>query len=218
MRVTKRSINVQNNSYSVDVPYACPTCHRHSEVTLITADAVDEGRAVQAIFRCGYQRCRAFFICFYGPKTSSDLLAVRPLKPPESNLSETVSKLSPTFASIFAEANEAKHLGLEQIAGPGFRKAFEFLIKDYAKSLAPEKAGEIEKIFSGTVVKTFIPDTRIQGVAERCLWLGNDETHYLRKWSGRDIGDLVNLIKLTMHWIEIEQLSKSYVEEMSPHT
>ena len=93
-------------------------------------------------------------------------------------------------------------------------QAFEFLIKDYAKSLAPEKAGEIQKKFSGAVVSEFIADARIQAVAKRCLWLGNDETHYLRKWTEHDVDDLVRLIKLTTNWIEIEHLSKAYVKNM----
>jgi hypothetical protein len=145
---------------------------------------------------------------------SPNLLAVRPLKPPENPFPGTISKLSPTFVSIFSEASEAKHLGLMQIAGPGYRKAFEFLIKDYAKSLEPLKEKDIESKFSGAVVAEFVPDARIQAVATRCLWLGNDETHYLRRWTDHDLEDFVTLIKLTTNWIEIEHLSKAYVEEM----
>jgi hypothetical protein len=118
------------------------------------------------------------------------------------------------FVSVFTEADEAKYLGLRQVAGPGYRKAFEFLIKDYAISLALTKEKEIKEKFSGAVVLEFIPDARIQAVATRCLWLGNDETHYLRKWVDHDIEDLLSLIQLTIHWIEIEQLSKQYVKEM----
>lgn len=210
----KRQIVITNQGYQVDVPDACPICHRHSEMISAGADVVENGRGVQAVFRCGYQGCRVYFICSYGPKPSSDLLAVRPLKPPESMFPDTVSKLSAAFVSIFKEADEAKHLGLKQVAGPGYRKAFEFLIKDYAKWLAPDKSEEIEKKFSGIIVAEFIPDVRIQAVAKRCLWLGNDETHYLRKWTDHDVEDLVILIKLTTSWIEIEHLSKSYVQEM----
>lgn len=210
----KRHISVHNHGYAVDVPDACPVCHRHSEVTLVTADAVDENRGVQAVFRCAYQGCKAFFICSYGARPSSNLVSVRPIKPQVTAFPETVTKLSPTFVSIFAEAEEATQLGLRQIAGPGYRKAFEFLIKDYAKSLAPDKAAEIETKFSGTVVADFIPDVRIQAVAKRSLWLGNDETHYLRKWTDHDVVDLVTLIKLAANWIEIEQLSKGYVQKM----
>lgn len=210
----KRAISVQSHSYAVDVPDACPVCHRHSEVQSLTADNVEESRGVQAVFRCAYQGCRAFFICSYGPRGNSELISVRPVKPQLSALPETVVTLSPTFVSIFREAEEATQLGLKQIAGPGYRKAFEFLIKDYAKSLAPDKSAEIESKFSGAVVNEFVPDARIQAVAKRSLWLGNDETHYLRKWTEHDVDDLITLIKLAANWIEIEHLSKAYVQKM----
>jgi hypothetical protein len=210
----RRQIVVSGQAYQVDVPDACPACHRHSEVSLSVADRVEDNKGVQAVFRCAYQACRVFFICSYGPVPSPDLLAVRPLKPPENKFPEAISKLSPTFVSVFGEANEAKHLGLKQVAGPGYRKAFEFLIKDYAKSREPSKEEEIKGKLAGAVVADFIPDTRIQAVAKRCLWLGNDETHYMRKWADHDIEDLVTLIKLTTNWIEIEDLSKAYIQDM----
>jgi len=94
------------------------------------------------------------------------------------------------------------------------RKAFEFLIKDYAKSLKPEDSERIEKLFSGNVVKEFITDPRIQAVSKRALWLGNDETHYLKKWDQHNINDLITLIKLAINWVEIERLSNDFIEEM----
>jgi len=142
------------------------------------------------------------------------LVSVKPIKPKTSQFPESVAKISPTFVAVFAEAEEAAQLGLSQIAGPGYRKAFEFLIKDYSISLAPDKADDIRQKFSGAVVSEYITDSRIQAVARRSLWLGNDETHYLRKWTGHDVDDLVNLIKLTANWIEIDHLSKSYVRRM----
>ncbi|MFZ1989529.1 MAG: hypothetical protein WAW96_07115 [Alphaproteobacteria bacterium] len=122
-----------------------------------------------------------------------------------------IQKLSPAFVAIYREAEEAKQLGLLQIAGPGYRKAFEFLIKDYAIAMKPDNAAEIKEAFSGSVVKNYVPDPRIAPLAERSLWLGNDETHYLRKWVDHDIKDLIRLIDLTMHWMEIDLSSKEYL-------
>jgi len=169
---------------------------------------------VQIVYQCAFTGCKSFFVGYYGPKTQKDLKALKPFKPNTTTFPEVVSKLSPTFVAIFQEAEEAAQLGLSQIAGPGYRKAFEFLIKDYAKSLSPDKGEQIEKAFSGAVVSEYITDPRIQAVAKRTLWLGNDETHYLRKWSSHDVGDLITLIKLTVNWIEIDQLSKHYSESM----
>ncbi len=79
---------------------------------------------------------------------------------------------------------------------------------------SPEKHETIEKLAAANVVAQYIHDSRIKTVAKRALWIGNDETHYLRRWEKHDINDLVTLVKLTINWIEIEQQSKSYVDEM----
>jgi hypothetical protein len=210
----KRTIQVNNTAYRVDVPDACPICHRHSEIEVTRADLIDSKTRVQATFRCAYAACRQYFFCYYGPPNNDSILSIRPIKPKTSQFPEVIETISPTFLAVFAEAEEASGLGLKQIAGPGFRKAFEFLIKDYAASKAPEKKSEIESKFAGTVVSDFIADARIQAVAKRCLWLGNDESHYMRKWTEHDVSDFVTLIKLTANWIEIEHLSQSYVDEM----
>ena len=204
----QRVISVSNHAYQVEVPDACPICHRHSEIEVVRAESIDGLTRVQAILRCAY------VFCYYGASPSSTLLGVRPVKPQPSAFSDAVRTISPTFIQIFDQADEASHNGLLDVTGPGYRKSFEFLIKDYAKSLAPDKATEIEGKFSGAVVNDYISDARIQAVAKRCLWLGNDETHYLKKWTTHDMADLVALIKLVAHWIDIEQLSKQYVAGM----
>ncbi len=48
----------------------------------------------------------------------------------------------------------------------------------------------------------------------RAVWLGNDQTHYLRKWEDKDLADLKRLIQLTLHWIEMDELTKKTLEDM----
>jgi hypothetical protein len=210
----QRQIAVRSHAYYLEAPDKCPICHRHSEVQFVQADATEQDTRVQVVWRCAFAGCRSYFICYYGGLGEGKLLATKPIKPDTTSFPESVTQISPTFVQVFVEAEEATQLGLAQIAGPGYRKAFEFLIKDYAKTLAPSQAATIESKFSGAVVNEFIRDARIQAVAKRCLWLGNDETHYLRKWSDHDVNDLITLIRLAANWIEIEYLSKSYVQSM----
>jgi hypothetical protein len=35
-------------------------------------------------------------------------------------------------------------------------------------------------------------------------YLGNDETHYVRKWDTKDVKDLKNIIHLAVLWIQME--------------
>ncbi len=54
----------------------------------------------------------------------------------------------------------------------------------------------------------------IKGMAERAIWLGNDETHYVRRWADKDIKDLKNLIDLTVYFISMKIKAKKYKKEM----
>jgi hypothetical protein len=51
-------------------------------------------------------------------------------------------------------------------------------------------------------------------MAKRAIWLGNDETHIVRKWEKKDLQDLKSLICITVTSIKrIEQI-KEYNESM----
>ena len=82
----------------------------------------------------------------------------------------------------------------------GYRKALEFLIKDYLISLHLDKEEEFRKAALGNCINK-IDNSSIKELARRATWLGNDETHYIRKWEDRDIHDLKNLIDLSYQYI-----------------
>lgn len=69
-----------------------------------------------------------------------------------------------------------------------------------------------KEAFGSCVNKIY--NSSINELVRRATWLGNDETHYIRKWEDRDIHDLKNLIDLTCQYITMESKSKAYLEEM----
>jgi len=137
-----------------------------------------------------------------------------PLAVEASQSDDTIVRISPDFVSVFQEAEEADLRNLKLICGPGYRKALEFLIKDYVIKLDPGKADEIKKLPLGKCISDFVKNDKINKIAARAVWLGNDETHYLRKWEGKDLQDLKNLIALTVHWIEMEELTEATIKDM----
>ena len=90
----------------------------------------------------------------------------------------------------------------------------EFLIKDYLIKKSSEKEKEIKKKSLGDCIKELIDNTRIKEIAKRATWLGNDETHYFRKWEDKDLEDLKRLIEITVHFITMEIESDRYMGEM----
>ena len=127
---------------------------------------------------------------------------------------ETISKISPTFAAIYNQAHKAELTGLDLACGPAYRKSLEFLIKDYIIGLNPSDDATIKGMALAACITKYAKDSRVVAVAERAVWLGNDEVHYERKWEAKDLDDLKNLIQLTMHWIEMEELTRKAVSEM----
>jgi hypothetical protein len=97
----------------------------------------------------------------------------------------------------------------------GYRKALEFLVKDYLKIKLPGSTIDIEKKLLGKCIDELIDNPNIKAMAKRAAWLGNDETHYTRKWEDKDISDLKKLIKLTVHWIVLEKMTEQYQAEMN---
>jgi hypothetical protein len=81
-------------------------------------------------------------------------------------------------------------------------------------SCASRAVKEIEEMPLMGCVKKYVTDGRVKLTAERAAWLGNDETHFVRKWEDKDLQDLKKLIQLTCYWIQSEQLTNAIVSEM----
>lgn len=85
----------------------------------------------------------------------------------------------------------------------GYRKALEFLIKDYLVMRFPGEKENIRAEFLGNSIKRF-DSKKLRVTASRAAWLGNDFTHYTRKYEDCEIGDLKKYIKAALHWIMVE--------------
>ena len=95
----------------------------------------------------------------------------------------------------------------------GYRKALEFLIKDYAIYRYPDKEDEIKPKLLGQVINDYIDSSRLKALSKASIWIGNDETHYIRKFEDKDISDLKRFITSMVSFITYE-LTSDTAEEM----
>lgn len=211
-------IDAEGKSHEVSVdrfPEWCPRCQKYSDIKVIAA--VQGGstwharRDALAVCECGEPGCGITFVCAYalvaerGIETAL-LMSHKPLEYVEvARFSESLVTLSKTFCETYDESVRAQENGLTQICGAGFRRALEFLCKDYAIfRLGPapdDQRQRIARMQLGQCIKDFLPQ-QIQQAAARAAWLGNDETHYYRVWTDRDVNDLRALIDLTAKSID----------------
>jgi predicted Fe-S protein YdhL (DUF1289 family) len=208
----------------------CPLCHRavHAEQVdwALVPPAERHDPILEIVYRCPHHQCGRHFIGRFKLEMSKDyrgltegqfkLWSTTPWNPEEPPVPQEVSQISPLFVEVYAQAAAAEAFRLPQVAGPGYRKALEFLVKDYSASLAPEKAEAIRASPLGQVISDHVDDANVRACAQRAAWLGNDETHYVRKWESKDIEDLKTLLQLTVNWIHNHKLTQKYLKDMAP--
>ncbi len=211
-------------------PDECPLCH----VKQIPKEPYDLGAIwpenwFMKVFRCTSQRCQLLFMAFYAYNQYSGYYEYRSSSPRTTKVykfSDEIKVNFPDFVNIHEQAQRAETADLDQVAGMGYRKSLEFLIKDYLingindtikdDKERKKKVEEIEQSFLGICIKKHIDDDRIKDCAERAVWVGNDESHYVKKWEDKNIEDLKVLFRLTVIWIESILLSNKYKKEMQP--
>lgn len=216
--------NLAFQSTQVDVdklPDDCPICHRGIKAQHMTG-WVNNGK-LQVVFRCPKEICQKIFIAYYEQKSSSAtgpadnvyyLKRVEPYTPEKRNFSKVIEDISKEFCDFYNEALEAESRNLKNICGAGYRKAIEFLIKDYLIKVKKKNSDEIKKTPLGKCIEDYIEDDNTKKCAKRAVWIGNDETHYIKKWEEKDLSDLKDLIDVTLFWIESEYKTERYAIEM----
>ena len=132
--------------------------------------------------------------------TAKELLYSEPNRYSKVEFDDEIKELSPEFDVIYNQALQAECAGLDRIAGMGYRKAAEFLIKDYAIHIVPNAADEIKELPLSACIKKYIDDTRLVTLAERVAWLGNDEAHYVRKHADYNVEDMKIFIEAFLHF------------------
>jgi hypothetical protein len=210
----------QLNCTTDKLPDCCPVCHRG--IRPIIPDwnhLLKDGLVIERVFICPFDSCNHLFLGVYGQSIGSGYFFLRQCVPTELrdySQPPELQTISPDFCSIYNEAHKAEGHGLLLVSGPGYRKALEFLVKDYLTSLqtTDEAKKEIADMPLMACIKKYVSDTRTRTTAERATWLGNDETHYIRKWEDKDLADMKSLIQLTCYWIQSEHLTNAAAVSM----
>lgn len=227
-------VDIGGRRYAHDrEPSECPICHvavqPEDKDWTLTDSEEGQKQLLEIVFRCPRRECGHFFIARYkrsdvitppaipglGSGIGNFLLyETTPTTPIAPNIPDEIKNVSPLFAEIYAQALAAESCGLNQVAGVGYRKALEFLVKDYCISANPQLQAQIRSAYLATCIKQYVASPEVKICAERAAWLGNDETHYERRWADKDMTNLKELIVLALNWMHSSILTQKYLKEM----
>ncbi len=199
----------------------CPVCKSVLDPKHLSA-------AIHTVGKCSVysycRQCTSTFIATFECSQSSGSpitftagrrISVEPNRFKSVQFDENIKGLSTNFCEIYNQALSAETSNLDQIAGIGYRKALEFLVKDFAIHLFPDHADLIKKETLSQCITNRIDSPQVKSLAKLATWIGNDEAHYTRKLKHHDIESLKNLIKGTQYFISMEMLAQSASAEVS---
>lgn len=210
----KRSFSFRDSSRTYHAwesfPTKCPHCGRTMSPELCLESPYCDGYSehlsdttLVELFRCTFEDCKKYFIVAYAISSETGSPydgAVIPYSYSHTHIDvdipSKVESVSPSFVKIYNQAVQAENYGLDEIAGIGYRKALEFLIKDYTVQTNPERETAIKKENLGKVIADELDDfPRLKQLAKAANWIGTDQTHYVQKYSGADLQSMKSFIK-----------------------
>ncbi|GAK05651.1 phage protein [Geomicrobium sp. JCM 19037] len=199
-------------------PDYCPICNIRQIpefiMALIQKDLTTE--LVECVHKCTNNKCNILFLSHYKKVNSMyfdwQYNFSMPNFPERIEVADEIKSFSSEFEEIYNQAHLAEQDRLIHVAGMGYRKSLEFLIKDYSIEIIGCDRERIEKMSLMACIKENFENTRIRDNAEKAAWIGNDETHFKRKWPDKDIDDLKLLLELTMNYMKMEVQSEEMVK------
>lgn len=206
MKSVKQRVNVSGiiGGIGVETPNLCPHCHQTISPNIILISPLNAYTETFAVL-CTCPSCKEYivFAYKYDGHLGSTYIPYTYNKEIEYNLPEELEFISPKFKKIYIESLTAEAYQLKKITGIGFRKSIEFLIKDYLVKFLKEPQEEISKLPLGRAIQRISSD-KIKALATAAVWIGNDETHYERRFDDKDVNDMKRFVRSLAYFIASE--------------
>lgn len=204
MQKSIRPYNITSDVYFEDIT-KCPICNSNIAPIYLYGKSIMNGASFTVFCEC--PSCGKTFVALFKNLTytnryiASNIEYLAPTIPRSKIFDKKIIDLSSNFVETYNQSLSAESYNLNQIAGMGYRKALEFLIKDYCSYKFPSDTEKIRKMLLAQCITNYIDDKKIQKLAKVSIWLGNDETHYIKKFEDKDINDLKRFIDTTVYFI-----------------
>lgn len=196
-----------------EVPDICPWCSVKISPTIEAETKYDtrfgnRDDIISLVMKC--PSCKNHFIESYNVSFVNEsavnevsLLLDKPIPKSDFQYPPEIDDISEEFSSIINQSRQAEGMRLSHLAGIGYRKAIEFLIKDYLINHKKQDSETISKKLLGKCIE-LLDDSRLKSLAKAATWIGNDETHYTRRHNSHDIEDMKKFLHSITLFISYE--------------
>ncbi len=194
-------------------PSICPHCGIGTDAPITTTYHCDLNNQVLllATARCTACSKSFFFACHKTEDSNAPAVCIYPSISYEPFHNENLEKISQRFIDIYNQAAKCEFDGNLDLAAIGYRTSLEVLVKDYAiqELSIPEEEASKKSLFEA--IGEYLKQEDVVKTADVVRILGNDYTHYRRKYPEFDF----SLLKYYME-IFIKQIEAAYMTKHPP--
>lgn len=212
MNYLKKSAKVLNSLYnfSYQKPDICPYCGLGTDAPIKETSFFTFDRGLLLVATCQCTACGKifFFACHKTEKDFAENVSIYPSLSFTPYENPILSKISERFISMYNQSLASEHAGNIELAAIGYRSALEILVKDYAISELGENKDRVsgKKLFDA--IKDYLKQNELIATADVVRILGNDYTHYERKYPQHDFELLKKYMEIFLGQIELEYMIK----------
>ena len=220
--MNKEVIKIQKNKLCIIKPNTCPYCDKGIDPKIINKFSYRFYDQCNVIVTLKCPCCEQVFFAKYQISSmnydfNQDELCYSEViggHKKRLDFSKEITELSPSFVDNYNDAFVAEQAGCTNIVGIGYRRAFEYLVKDYAIKFNPSEAESIKKMNLSDCVKKYINNIETKDLLLRTTWIGNDYAHYESNHKDFNVEDLKQLIDISMKEIESDIKKKNYITKI----
>lgn len=214
-RTTDLRLYVDNSAYNgitFEKPLTCPHCGINVDAELAAKlahlqEIPARGEYFIFVWRCTV--CRKLYASMY--LLHNKQMSLCGILPNNTVVysDEEIEKVSPRFVEMYSQALRAEYTGDYNLAAIGFRAAIEILIKDYAIICLGQPRDDVVNMSLYNAISAYLGENDLIKTADVVRILGNDHTHYERKYPEHDFTLLKNYAELAVSLIRQKILIKS---------
>lgn len=201
--------------FSFQLPKTCVHCHEIMTPEIISQSEVYENQ-VAFLARCSH--CQEFFAISYilfrsGGEYCSEIIPYKYSIKINYDAPPELEAFSPNFKEIYTQALTAEAYNLNHVAGIAYRKALEFLVKDFLIKVRNYSADDISNLPLSQAIDK-IDNELICPAAKAATWIANDETHYFKKHEDKSLSDIRNYLRSVCLLLSAEYIAldgKSFI-------
>ena len=170
-------------------PAQCPHCGLGCDPVILGHTSISPFTAqpphfVFLIFQC--TACKKLFTGTYEIDDGHSHICCMTPEQQNSFSDEHIENMSPRFMEMYNQALRAKYNKDINLAAIGYRAALEILIKDYAINELHKAQKDVIRKDLFSAISEYLPADDFIKTADVIRILGNDHTHYKRKYPDLD--------------------------------